>query len=102
MIYSFPSPSDRFQPKLRSVLLQTTPILHARWNPVRTGSLVLCCGGGGMYSWSNEWANDAEPGSEEEIAECIGVPASKSLHVFLMLFTSVLISSANSSQRNFS
>lgn len=81
-IYSFPSPSERFKPKLRSVLLQSTPILQARWNPVRAGALVLCCGGGGMYMWSNEWSSESEDkantdADEEEIAECIGIPAKK-------------------------
>jgi len=77
-IYSFPSPSERFQPKLRSVLLQTKPILHARWNPVRHGSLALCCGEAAIYTWSNEWSSgEKEPAvkdQEEEMAECIGVP----------------------------
>lgn len=29
-----------------------------------------------MYIWSDEW--QSESGEEEEMAECIGVPASKS------------------------
>ncbi|TDL28690.1 WD repeat-containing protein 8 [Rickenella mellea] len=76
-IYSFPSPSERFQVKLRSVLLQTNPIIQARWNPVRGGRLALCCGGGGMYMWSNEWSTEEGEGhaTEEEVAECIGIPA---------------------------
>ena len=76
-IYSFPSPSERFQPSLRTVLLQTRSILAVRWNPVRPGSLALCCGEGGIYTWSNEWSSDdKEPDKkdDEEMAECIGVP----------------------------
>ena len=57
--------------------MHAKPILQARWNPVRAGSLVLCCGAGGMYLWSNEWSSDDQPEAEEEIAECIGIPASK-------------------------
>lgn len=77
-IYSFPSPSERFQPKLRSVLLHSRPILQVRWNPVRPGALVLCCGTGGMYTWSNEWSSDDQGDvADEEMAECVGVPAKK-------------------------
>ena len=58
--------------------MHSKPILQSRWNPVRAGSLVLCCGTGGMYMWSNEWSSDDQPEAEsEEIAECIGIPASK-------------------------
>ncbi len=60
------------------MLLQTKPILHARWNPVRHGSLALCCGEAAIYTWSNEWSSgEKEPAvkdQEEEMAECIGVP----------------------------
>ncbi|KAL5534433.1 hypothetical protein ACEPAG_895 [Sanghuangporus baumii] len=77
-IYSFPSPSERFRPRLRSVLIHSVPITQARWNPVRPGTLVLCCGTGGMYMWSNEWSSDDDvDGEDEEIAECIGIPAKK-------------------------
>lgn len=61
-------------PKLRSVLIHSQPVLHARWNPVRKGSLALCCGNQSIYIWADEWHNDA--GEEEEMAECVGVPAS--------------------------
>jgi len=91
-IYSFPSPSERFLPKLRTVLLQQHPILHARWNPVRPGSLVLCCGDSGIYTWSNEWSapgegaspltTDVAGGSNDDgVAECIGVPAKQKFEV---------------------
>jgi hypothetical protein len=73
-IYDFPSPSDHFIPRLRSVLMQIKPVLHARWNPVREGSLVLCCGSKSLYVWSDDWVG--EDGKEEEMAECVGVPAS--------------------------
>lgn len=56
--------------------MHTKPILHARWNPIRKGSLVVCCGTRSLYTWSDEWVG--EGGAEEEMAECIGVPASKS------------------------
>lgn len=80
LIYSFPSPSERFLPKLQTVLLQSKPILHSQWNPVRPGSLALCCGTGGFYTWSNEWSSDdlsGSSGGNEEVAECIGIPAGK-------------------------
>ena len=35
---------------------------------------MLCCSGPSLYTWSDEWIGDG--GSEEEMAECIGVPAS--------------------------
>lgn len=57
------------------MLLHSQPVLQARWNPVRKGKLALCCGGPSVYLWSDEWVG--EGGDEEEIAECIGVPASK-------------------------
>ncbi|KAK2465350.1 hypothetical protein APHAL10511_002704 [Amanita phalloides] len=71
-IYSFPSPQERFTPHLRSVLIHTQPVSQARWNPVRKGSLALCCGSQSVYTWSDEWVG--ENGAEEEMAECIGVP----------------------------
>ncbi|THH10929.1 hypothetical protein EW145_g995 [Phellinidium pouzarii] len=79
-IYAFPAPSERFKPCLRSVLLHTKPVIRARWNPIRSGALVLSCGGGGLYTWSNEWSSsDTDQGvnenEDEEIAECIGIPA---------------------------
>ena len=63
-------------PRLRTVLLHTQPVLHARWNPVRKGNLALCCGNQSVYTWSDEWQGDS---GEEEMAECIGVPASTSV-----------------------
>ncbi|KAJ3565461.1 hypothetical protein NP233_g7617 [Leucocoprinus birnbaumii] len=74
-IFDFPSPQQEFVPRLRSVLLHTNPVLNARWNPVRKGSLVLCCGAQSVYVWSDEWMS--ELGEEEEMAECVGVPAHK-------------------------
>ncbi|KAF9015498.1 WD repeat-containing protein 8 [Cyathus striatus] len=74
-IFDFPSPKERFMPKLRTLLLHSEPVLHARWNPVRKGSLALCSGVQSVYIWSDEWVG--EGGKEEEMAECIGVPARK-------------------------
>ncbi|KXN83915.1 WD repeat-containing protein WRAP73 [Leucoagaricus sp. SymC.cos] len=74
-IFDFPSPQQEFVPQLRSVLLHSHPVLSARWNPVRKGSLALCCGTQSVYVWSDEWMN--ESGGAEEMAECIGVPARK-------------------------
>ncbi|KAF9569883.1 WD40 repeat-like protein [Agrocybe pediades] len=74
-LYDFPSPGDHFAPRLRTVLLHSQPVLRARWNPVRKGSLALCCGNQSLYIWSDEW--QGESGAEEEMAECIGVPAKK-------------------------
>jgi hypothetical protein len=62
-------------PKLRTVLVHSQNVIHVRWNPVRKGKLALCCGGQSVYTWSDEWSS--EGGIDEEIAECIGVPASK-------------------------
>ncbi|KIM66308.1 hypothetical protein SCLCIDRAFT_1153469 [Scleroderma citrinum Foug A] len=74
-IYDFPAPSDPFVPRLRCVLQHQNPVLNARWNPVRKGSLVICCGTQSIYTWSDEWVGDG--GDEEEMAECIGVPTTK-------------------------
>ncbi|EKM83583.1 hypothetical protein AGABI1DRAFT_66345, partial [Agaricus bisporus var. burnettii JB137-S8] len=74
-IYDFPSPQQEFVPRLRSVLLHGSPVFNARWNPVRKGSLVVCCNTQSVYTWSDEWVN--ESGEEEEMAECIGVPTHK-------------------------
>ncbi|KAI0067787.1 YVTN repeat-like/Quino protein amine dehydrogenase [Artomyces pyxidatus] len=74
-LFAFPTPGEPFTPHLRSVLVHTKPVLHARWNPVRRGSLALNCGERALYMWSDEWVG--EGGSEEEMAECIGVPAKK-------------------------
>ncbi|KAJ7293460.1 quinon protein alcohol dehydrogenase-like superfamily [Mycena rebaudengoi] len=71
-IFDFPSPNQDFVPKLRAVLLHSRPVLHARWNPVRKGSLALCCGAQSLYMWSDEWLGET---GEEEMSECIGVPA---------------------------
>ncbi|KAG0696051.1 WD repeat-containing protein 8 [Suillus ampliporus] len=72
-LYDFPAPSDPFVPRLRCVLQHSKPVLHAQWNPVRKGSLALCSGTGSIYTWSDEWIG--ENGVEEDMAECIGVPA---------------------------
>ncbi|KAH7912567.1 WD repeat-containing protein 8 [Hygrophoropsis aurantiaca] len=74
-IYDFPSAAEPFVPRLRCVLQHARPVLHARWNPVRKGSLALCCGSSSIYTWSDEWVG--EGGVEEDMAECIGVPAKK-------------------------
>ncbi|THH33509.1 hypothetical protein EUX98_g641 [Antrodiella citrinella] len=60
-------------PRLRSVLVHSKPVMSARWNPVRKGSLAICTGSGSMYVWSDEW--EGEGGELEEVAECVGVPA---------------------------
>ncbi|OSX62913.1 hypothetical protein POSPLADRAFT_1065946 [Postia placenta MAD-698-R-SB12] len=77
------------KPKLRTVLVHASPVASARWNPVRRGSLAICCGGGALYMWSDEWVSedraddhahalaDSRP-EGEEVAECVGVPASRS------------------------
>lgn len=75
-IFEFPVPPEKFSPRLRTVLLHSQPVLHARWNPVRKGNLALCCGNQSIYTWSDEWQGDS---GEEEMAECIGVPASTSV-----------------------
>ncbi|KAG1875623.1 WD repeat-containing protein 8 [Suillus subalutaceus] len=72
-LYDFPASSDPFVPRLRCVFQHSKPVLHAQWNPVRKGSLALCSGNGSIYTWSDEWIGDN--GVEEDMAECIGVPA---------------------------
>jgi hypothetical protein len=73
-IFSFPSPSEEFSPRLRSVIVNSGHITQARWNPQRKGSLGICTGEKSIYTWSDEWAGEL---GDEELAECIGVPASK-------------------------
>jgi hypothetical protein len=63
-LFAFPGPGEAFSPRLRSVLIHSSIVIHAHWNPVRQGRLVLSCGGQAMYLWSEEWA------------ECVGIPAS--------------------------
>ncbi|KAF5385412.1 hypothetical protein D9757_005386 [Collybiopsis confluens] len=72
-IYKFPEANENFVPRLRSLLLHSHTLLQASWNPVRKGSLALCCGNRSLYIWSDEW--EGELGEQEEMAECIGVPA---------------------------
>ncbi|KAJ6604531.1 quinon protein alcohol dehydrogenase-like superfamily [Mycena vulgaris] len=71
-IYDFPSPEQDFMPRLRTVLLHSSPVIHARWNPVRKGRMALCSATQSLYIWSDEWLGDS---GEEEMAECIGIPA---------------------------
>jgi len=73
-LFAFPGPGEAFLPRLRSVLLHTSAVTHAHWNPVRQGRFVLSCSGQAMYLWSEEWIG--EGGAEEEMAECVGIPAS--------------------------
>lgn len=63
-------------PHLRSVLLHTQPVISAQWNPSRKGVFAACCGEESVYMWSDEWEEDGAD-EAEEMAECIGVPASK-------------------------
>ena len=83
-------------PRLRAVLSHSRTILQARWNPVRAGCLALCCGTRALYTWSDEWVsldsgpgmddgNEKVVGEDEEMAECIGIPAS--MQGSLILFT---------------
>ncbi|KZP10515.1 WD repeat-containing protein 8 [Athelia psychrophila] len=90
-VFAFPSPAAPAPatPRLRSVLLHTRAVLAARWNPVRAGSLAVCCAARSVYTWSDEWVGEGagaalglglgeeEEGEGEEVAECIGVPARK-------------------------
>ena len=41
---------------------------------MRKGVLSLCTGGSSLYTWSDEWVGED---GEEEIAECVGIPASE-------------------------
>lgn len=92
-LYDFPTPSQEFSPKLRSVLLHSSPVLQVRWNPIRKGNLALCCGLRSIYTWSDEWLGDNDV--EEEMAECIGVPTSKLISLAL---STRLIRSQNNSK----
>lgn len=87
-LYSLPSASEQnvptrpevspsTSPKLRSVLIHASPVIAAKWNPVRKGNLVITCGSGSIYLWSDEWIKDEETGETEEVAECVGIPASE-------------------------
>ncbi|GJJ08763.1 hypothetical protein Clacol_002982 [Clathrus columnatus] len=71
-IYTFPLPSEPFDPRLRSVLLHTHPVLHAKWNPVRSGSLLSCCGTGAIYTWQADWEDPEQ--NHVELAECVAIP----------------------------
>ena len=84
-LFDFPTSSEKFAPKLRTILIQSQPVVQVRWNPVRKGSLTLCCGTQSVYIWSDEWHGESD-NDQEEMAECIGVPASMS---FLGFFTSI-------------
>lgn len=88
-IFTFPGPTEPFHPRLRTVLQQTSPIAHVRWNPTRAGSLALCGAGNGLYTWTDEWvsvnASDhaaVRGGGDDdsEMAECIGIP-NKNFHL---------------------
>ncbi|KAI0001905.1 YVTN repeat-like/Quino protein amine dehydrogenase [Russula vinacea] len=64
-LFAFPGPGEAFSPRLRSVFLHSSPVCV----------FALSCGGQAMYLWSEEWIG--ESGAEEEMAECIGIPAKK-------------------------
>ncbi|KAI0053377.1 YVTN repeat-like/Quino protein amine dehydrogenase [Auriscalpium vulgare] len=74
-LFAFPAAGEPFAAHLRSVLIHSRPVLQARWNPMRRGSLAMSCGERAVYMWSDEWVG--EDGRVEETAECIGVPAHK-------------------------
>ncbi|KAI0814883.1 YVTN repeat-like/Quino protein amine dehydrogenase [Irpex lacteus] len=81
-LFAFPSPTSRDSaesrvvvPTLRSVLIHNQPVVNAQWNPVRKGSLAICCSKGTMYLWSDEWVGEGDSSEAEELAECVGVPA---------------------------
>jgi len=42
---------------------------------------MLCCGTQSVYIWSDEWHSESDS-DQEELAECIGVPASMSFSGF--------------------
>lgn len=69
-------------PRLRSLLIQQQPVVQVSWNPVRKGVLSLCTGGSSLYTWSDEWVGED---GEEEMAECVGIPASGSQLCLLMV-----------------
>lgn len=75
LIVRIPGPTQAFRPRLQTVLLHHEPILHARWNPTRSGSLVCSCSSGGVYLWSDEWAS--EDSDSEDVAECVSIPSAE-------------------------
>lgn len=95
-LYDFPASSDPFVPRLRCVFQHSKPVLHAQWNPVRKGSLALCTGSGSIYTWSDEWIG--ENGVEEDMAECIGVPANSRLPHYFFAFRLLMASQLNLKQ----
>ncbi|KAF8508111.1 WD repeat-containing protein 8 [Gautieria morchelliformis] len=60
-VYAFPTLSEPFNPRLRSILLHNQAVLDVRWNPVQAGSLLLSCG---------TRANGKTEHNLTEIAEC--------------------------------
>ena len=34
-LFTFPRPGEVFSPRIRSVLLHSSPVMHVHWNPVR-------------------------------------------------------------------
>jgi len=58
---------------------------------MRKGVLSLCTGGSSLYTWSDEWVGED---GEEEMAECVGIPASGFQRCSL-LFSDVVNSSRN-------
>ena len=85
-IYNVDCNAEEFHLRLRSVLVQAGPVISATWNPVNEYSIALSCGGCAMYTWTDSWAagNGGFDGSAtEEMAECVGVPASESIHLNL-------------------
>ena len=77
-IYDFPSDgAPLLQPKLQTVIMNSKPILHARWNPIRAGRLAFCTGERSIYHWSDEWVGEDAQADSEGMTECVGVPARK-------------------------
>ncbi|KAF8320268.1 WD repeat-containing protein 8 [Clavulina sp. PMI_390] len=71
-VYEFPEAPREFRPRLRTVIEHRAAIRNARWEGAKGESIGMCAGGGAVYVWRDsnaDWVGD------EEIAECIGIPA---------------------------
>ena len=73
-IYNFTAAVKSSGIELHTIILQGEHIQHIEWNPVRNGSLALCCSNSGLYIWMNERETDVQADRYVGVAECIGVP----------------------------
>jgi hypothetical protein len=58
-----------------TVLIQSYPILSASFHPSNPKKVALSTGQNGVYLWNGDWVDES---GREGVAECVGVPTSKS------------------------